>query len=59
MKLKSLWLLSKMNEEALKILDKIKENINECCAITMEPDIVLDLIEELKDILNKEDELES
>ena len=42
-----------MNEEALKILDKIKENINECCAITMEPDIVLDLIEKLEDLLNQ------
>ena len=37
------------------MLDKIKENINECCAITMEPDIVLDLIEELKDILNQDE----
>tara|TARA_R110000824_G_scaffold113599_5_gene263369 strand:- start:5179 stop:5322 length:144 start_codon:yes stop_codon:yes gene_type:complete len=42
-----------MNEEALKILDKIKENVNECCAITMEPDTVLDLIEELKNILDQ------
>ena len=43
-----------MNEEALKILDKIKENVNECCSITMEPDTVLDLIEELKDILTNQ-----
>ena len=47
-----------MNTEALEILEQIKVHISECCAITMEPDIVLDLIEELKDILNqnKEDE---
>ena len=47
-----------MNKEALKILNKIKENIHECCAITMEPDMVLELIQELEHILNqnKDDE---
>ena len=45
-----------MSEEALKILDKIKENINECCAITMEPDIVLDLIEELRKLNQNKDD---
>ena len=47
-----------MSKAALKILDEIKEHVTECCAISMEPDIVLYLIEELKDILNqnKEDE---
>jgi hypothetical protein len=45
-----------MNEEALKILDKIKENVNECCGMTMEPDIVLDLIEELKNILKQNED---
>jgi len=42
-----------MSKEALKILEQIKEHVNECCAITMEPDTVLDLIEELEYILNQ------
>ena len=35
-------------EEALEILEEVKENVNTCCAITMEPDEVLDLIEKLE-----------
>tara|TARA_Y100000004_G_scaffold53348_1_gene59296 strand:- start:64 stop:198 length:135 start_codon:yes stop_codon:yes gene_type:complete len=35
-------------EEALQILEDIKENVNVCCAITMEPDEVLELIEKLE-----------
>ena len=35
-------------EEALEILEEVKENINTCCAITMEPDEVLDLIEKIE-----------
>ncbi len=35
-------------EEALEILEEIKENINVCCAITMEPDEVLVLIDKLE-----------
>jgi hypothetical protein len=38
-------------EEALEILEKIEENVSVCCAITMEPDEVLALIDKLKDIL--------
>ena len=45
-----------MSKAALEILEQIKEHVNECCAITMEPDTVLDLIEELETILNKEGE---
>ena len=41
-------------EEALDILEEIKENINICCAITMEPDEVLDLIEKLEEYLKNE-----
>ena len=37
--------------EALKILDEIEENINVCCAITMEPDDVLDLIIQLREVI--------
>lgn len=39
--------------EALKILSEIEENINICCAITMEPDDVLELIKQLKEIIEK------
>mgnify|MGYP003652268455 FL=1 len=34
--------------EALRILDDIEENVNTCCAITMDPDEVLVLIDKLK-----------
>ena len=36
-------------EEAIEILGEIKENVNICCAITMDPDEVLDLIEKLEE----------
>ena len=35
-------------QEALDILDLIIENVNTCCAITMEPDEVLVLCDKLK-----------
>jgi hypothetical protein len=35
-------------KEALEILKEIKDNINVCCAITMEPDEVLNLLEKLE-----------
>ena len=35
-------------EEALEIIEDIKENVNVCCAITMEPDEVLLLIDKLE-----------
>jgi len=38
-------------EEALEILEEIEENVNTCCAITMEPDEVLVLIDKLKEFL--------
>ena len=40
-------------EEALEILDKIEENVSVCCAITMEPDEVLALIDKLREILKE------
>jgi len=40
-------------EEALEILEEIKENVNVCCAITMEPDEVLVLIDKLEEYLNE------
>ena len=39
--------------EALEILEQIEENVNICCAVTMEPDDVLDLIDKLKKFLNE------
>jgi hypothetical protein len=41
-------------EQALEILEEVKENINVCCAITMEPDEVLDLIDKLKEYIENE-----
>jgi len=38
-------------EEALDILLEIEENVNVCCAITMEPDEVLMLINQLKEYI--------
>ena len=40
-------------KEALEILEQIEENVNVCCAVTMEPDEVLDLIDKLKKFLNE------
>ena len=41
-------------QEALRILEEIEENVNTCCAITMEPDEVLVLIDKLKSYINGE-----
>ena len=41
-------------DKAIKILNTIEENINICCAITMEPDEVLELIDKLKKFLNEQ-----
>ena len=40
-------------DKALELLEQIEENVSVCCAITMEPDEVLALIEELREILEK------
>jgi len=39
---------------ALELLEKIEENVSVCCAITMEPEEVLEMIEELRTILENE-----
>ena len=39
--------------KALEILEEIEENVGICCAVTMEPDEVLELIDKLKEILEK------
>ena len=38
---------------ALEILEEIEENVSICCAVTMEPDEVLELIDKLKKFLNE------
>lgn len=40
-------------DEALELLTQIEENVLTCCAITMEPDEVLALIDELRTILEE------
>ena len=40
-------------DEALEVLEEVEENINVCCAITMEPDEVQSLIDELRKILEE------
>ena len=42
-----------MKEKALEILEEIRENVCICCAVTMEPDDVEDLIDKLKNIIEK------
>ena len=37
-----------MKEQALEILEEIRENVCICCAVTMEPDEVEELIDKLK-----------
>ena len=37
-----------MREKALEILEEIRENVCICCAVTMEPDDVEELIDKLK-----------
>ena len=41
-------------QEALRILEDIKENVHVCCAITMEPDEVLVLIDKLESYINEQ-----
>ena len=41
-------------KKALDILEQIEENINICCAVTMEPDEVLELVDKLKKFLNEQ-----
>tara|TARA_R110000796_G_scaffold183548_1_gene300157 strand:- start:518 stop:706 length:189 start_codon:yes stop_codon:yes gene_type:complete len=44
-----------MKDKALELLEQIEANVSVCCAITMEPDEVLDLIEELRTIIEEID----
>ena len=40
-----------MIDEALEILSEIEDNVGTCCAITMDPEEVEDLIFKVKEIL--------
>ena len=40
-------------EEALDILDQIEEQVNTCCAVTMYPEDVIELIDKLRKILDE------
>ena len=40
-----------MIDEALEILGEIEENVNICCAITMDPEEVQEMIDKLRNIL--------
>ena len=41
-------------QEALRILGEIADNVHTCCAITMEPDEVLVLIDKLESYINEQ-----
>ena len=41
-----------MKEKALEILEEIRSNVCICCAVTMEPDEVEELIDKLRKFLN-------
>jgi 3-deoxy-D-arabino-heptulosonate 7-phosphate (DAHP) synthase class II len=42
-------------QEALDVLSEVKENIGVCCAITMEPDEVLELIDKIESYIKEND----
>ena len=43
-----------MQEKALNLLEQIRQHVISCCAVTMEPEEVEDLIDQLKVIIEKE-----
>jgi hypothetical protein len=43
----------KMKNKALELLEQIEENVSVCCAITMEPEEVLDMIDQLREEISK------
>jgi|TARA_R110001606_G_C15180108_1_gene629236 hypothetical protein len=42
-----------MQEEALNLLEQIRQHVISCCAVTMEPEEVEELIDQLKVIIEK------
>jgi hypothetical protein len=45
--------LKVMKDKALELLEQIEANVSTCCAITMEPDEVLAMIEELRSTIEE------
>ena len=45
--------LKVMKDKALALLEQIEANVSVCCAITMEPEEVLAMIDELRDEISK------
>jgi non-homologous end joining protein Ku len=43
----------KIMEEIIEIIDQIEEQVNTCCAVTMYPEDVVDLIDKLKEKLKE------
>jgi hypothetical protein len=41
-------------EQALQVLQEIKQNVHSCCAITMEPDEVLVLLDKIENYIKNE-----
>ena len=42
-----------MKQEALDLLNEIEENVNICCAITMDPEEVQEMIDKLRLIIEQ------
>ena len=42
-------------KEALEILEQIEEQVDTCCAVTMFPEVVIELIDKLRAILENYD----
>jgi len=42
-----------MKDRAIELLDDIEGNVSVCCAITMEPEEVLEMIEQLREEISK------
>ena len=40
-------------EQALNLLEEIKENVHTCCAITMEPDEVLVMLDKIETFIRE------
>jgi len=45
--------LKVMKDKALELLEQIEANVSVCCAITMEPEEVLEMIEQLREEISK------
>jgi hypothetical protein len=42
-----------MNEKALLLIEKIRQHVITCCAVTMDPDDVESLLDQLKNHIEK------